>query len=101
MGAIGVHPARDGEAGFVELKDADIAELVAIGIEELVVVDVVILAENPFAIGTQIGLRRFAFDLDCEELPGACWYAADRTGRRRNKATDSTAAATITGVTMR
>ena len=63
VGAVGVDAARDGEARGVELEDGDVAELVAIGIEELVVVDVVVLAENPFAIGAQVGLRRLALDL--------------------------------------
>ena len=63
VGAVGVDAARDGEAGGVELKDGDVAELVAIGIEELVVVDVVVLTENPFAVGAQVGLRRLAFNL--------------------------------------
>ncbi len=63
VGAVGMNAAGDGEAGAVELKDGDVAELVAIGIEELVVVDVVVLAENPFAVGAQVGLRRLAFDL--------------------------------------
>ncbi len=63
MGAVGVDAARDGEGGTIELKDGDVAELVAIGIEELVVVDVVVLTENPLAVGAQVSLRRLAFDL--------------------------------------
>ena len=50
----------------IELKDGDVAELVAVGIEELVVVDVVVLAENPSAVGAEVGLRRLAFDLVVE-----------------------------------
>ena len=34
-----------------------------IGIEDAVVVDLVVLSENPLAIGLQIGLRRLALDL--------------------------------------
>ena len=63
VSAVGMDAASDGEAGAVELEDGDVAELVAIGIEELVVVDVVVLAENPFAVGSQVGLRRLALDL--------------------------------------
>ena len=56
------------EVRLVELKHADVAELIAVGIEELVVVDVVVLAENPFAVGAEIGLRRLAFDLVVERF---------------------------------
>ena len=63
VGAVGVDASRDGEGRAVEFKDRDVAELIAIGIEELVVVDVIVLAENPPAVGAQVGLRRLAFDL--------------------------------------
>ncbi len=66
--ALGVNAAGDCKRGAVELENGDIAELVAVGIEELVVVNVVVLAENPLAIGTQIGLRRLAFDLVVQRL---------------------------------
>jgi len=46
-----VNAARDGESGRIELEDGEVAELIAIGIEKLVVVNVVVLTENPFAIG--------------------------------------------------
>ena len=38
---------RDGEAGGIDAKDGDVGELVAVGIEELVVVNVAVLAEDP------------------------------------------------------
>ena len=63
VGAVRMNTARNCEVSRIDLKDGDIAELVAIGIEKLVVVDVVVLTENPFAVGTEIGLRRLAFDL--------------------------------------
>ena len=63
VGAVGVDALGDGEAGGVELKDGEVGELIAVRIEELVIVNVVVLAENPAAVGTQIGLRRFAFNL--------------------------------------
>src|SRR5580658_10829773 len=68
MGAVGVDAAGDVEAGLIELKNCDIAELVAIGIEKLVVVDVVVLTENPFAVGAEVGLGRLAFDLVVQSL---------------------------------
>src|SRR5271165_413361 len=68
VGAVGVDAARDGEALAIEFEDGDVAELIAVGIEELVVVDVVVRAENPFAVGAEIGLRRFALDLVMESL---------------------------------
>ena len=62
-GALSVDAARDGEAGSIKLKHSNVTKLVAIGIEQLVVVDVVVLSKNPFAVRAQIGLRRFPFNL--------------------------------------
>jgi len=60
---LGVDALRNGEIGGIDLKDGEVGELIAVGIEELVIVDVVVLAENPAPVGTQVGLRRLAFDL--------------------------------------
>src|SRR5581483_10052654 len=63
-----MNASGDGEIRFIELEDADISELVAVGIEKLVVVNVVVLAEDPLAIGTQIGLGGLAFNLIVQRL---------------------------------
>src|SRR4029077_11162356 len=47
----------------VKLEDGYAAELIGVRIEELIVKDVVVLSENPFAVSLQVGLRRLAFDL--------------------------------------
>ena len=46
----------------IELKDRYAAEGVAVGIEKLVVVNVGVLAEDPFAVGPKIGLGGLALD---------------------------------------
>src|SRR5258708_33064586 len=61
--ALRMNPARDGESRRVDMKDGDFGKLVAVRIEELVVVNVVILTEDPLSIGTQVGLRRLPLDL--------------------------------------
>src|SRR5215472_13400845 len=63
MGTVGVNATSDGEACLVELKDADVPELIAVRVEELVVVDGVVLAENPPAVLTEIGLGWASLDL--------------------------------------
>src|ERR1035441_3733940 len=50
----------------IELKDRDASKGVAVGIEELIVVNIGMLAEDPLAIGAQIGLGWFAFDAVAE-----------------------------------
>src|SRR5690349_18166712 len=50
------------------MKNRQVAELVAVGIEELVVVDGRVLAENPFAIGIEVRLSRLALDLVAQSV---------------------------------
>src|ERR1017187_5978392 len=50
----------------IELKDRDASKGVAVGIEELIVVNIGMLADDPFAIGAQIGLGWFAFNAVAE-----------------------------------
>src|SRR5262249_47553546 len=68
MRAVGVYPMRKLERSGVELKDGKAAEQVPIGIEELIVVDIRMLAKNPLAIRIQISLRRFALDQVAERV---------------------------------
>src|ERR1035441_4571748 len=63
----GKDAAGEREGGWIELKDGEIGEFVADGIEELVVKDAgglagVRLAEDPFLLGVQEGLGRTALD---------------------------------------
>ena len=67
-GAVGMDAATHREVLLVQLEHADVAELIAVGIEELVVVDIVVLAENPLAVRAEIGLCGFAFDLVMERF---------------------------------
>src|SRR5208282_2225997 len=60
--AVGGDTARDLEGVRVELENRDPAENIAFGIEELIVINVGVLAEDPLAIGAKVGLRGFAFD---------------------------------------
>ena len=52
----------------IELEDRDAAEVILVRIENLVVVNLVVLAENPLAVGLQVGLRRLALDLVAQDL---------------------------------
>ena len=52
----------------VKLKNGNVGELIAVGIEELVVINIRVLAENPFSVRSQIGLRRPAFDLVAQRV---------------------------------
>ena len=55
--------ARQLEGVGIELEDGDAAEDVLVRIEDAVVINLVVLPEDPLAIGLQIGLRRLALDL--------------------------------------
>ncbi len=68
MGAVGGDAVRDLEGMGIELEHGDSAKNVAVGIEELVVVDIRMLAENPLAVGAKVGLRRLALDLVAERV---------------------------------
>ena len=68
MRAFGVDAPRELEGVGVELEDRNSAEVVGVGIEDLVVVNLVILSENPLAIGLQIGLCRLALDLVAQDF---------------------------------
>ena len=50
----------------IEFKDRDVGEGVLVGVKKLVVIDIVVLAEDPLAIRTQIGLRGLSLDLVAE-----------------------------------
>ena len=52
----------------IELEGRDVGEGVLVGIEKLVIVNGVVLAENPFAVRAQIGLRGLALDLVAQRL---------------------------------
>src|SRR5207249_236130 len=59
---VGIDPVGQLESRGVELKYRKAAELVAVGIEQLVVVNRGMPAKNPFAVGIQVGLRRLTLD---------------------------------------
>src|SRR5581483_1926885 len=63
MRAFGEDAAGDFKTVRVKLENRDASELVPVGIEELVVVDIGMLTENPLLVGTQVCLRRLALDL--------------------------------------
>src|SRR5207248_8583849 len=60
--AVRVNPASHLKIAEIELKHLQVAELITVGIEELIVVNVGMLPEDPFAIGIQISLWRLALD---------------------------------------
>ena len=68
VGALGMNTPGELEGIGIELEDRDAAEAVGVGIEYLVVVDFVVLPENPFAVRLQIGLSGFALDLVAQNL---------------------------------
>ena len=68
MGVGGEDAARELEGVRVKLEDRDPAELVGVGIENLVVENVVVLPENPLAVSLQVGLRRFTLDLVAQDF---------------------------------
>ena len=71
MGASRINPFGDLKGMGIELKGRDAGELVAVGIVKLVIIDHIILAEDPFVAGTVIGLRRLSFDEVLQRLhPG-------------------------------
>src|ERR1019366_394710 len=59
----GIDAAGELEGVRVEFEDGYSPELVGVGIEDLVVEDVVVLSENPLAVSLQVRLRWFALDL--------------------------------------
>ena len=59
---------RDLEGVRIELEYGDAAENIAVGIEELIVINVGVLAEDPLAVGPQVGLRRFALDFVAQRV---------------------------------
>src|SRR5450631_64241 len=68
MRAIGGDAVRDLESVRIELENGDSAENVAVGIEELIVINVGVLAEDPLAVGAQVGLRGLALDAVAERV---------------------------------
>ena len=61
----GEDAASEGKGGGIELEDGEVGELVAVGVEELVVEDAAGLAglaggwpRDPFVFGVEEGLRR-------------------------------------------
>jgi hypothetical protein len=63
-----MNAAGELEGVLVELEDREAAEGVLVGIEDAVVINIVVVAEDPFAISLQVGLRRFAFDLVAQDF---------------------------------
>ncbi len=68
MRAIGIDAARQLESCGIELEYREVAKLVAIGVEKLVVVNIGVLAEDPLAVRIQIGLRRLALNLVAQRV---------------------------------
>jgi hypothetical protein len=62
VGPLGEQPLCDLESMRIKLKDRHTAELVPVGIEELIVVNIGMLAEDPLLIGPQVGLGRLSLD---------------------------------------
>ena len=68
VGARGMHAASQLEGFGIELEGGDIDKGVLVGIEKLVIVNRVVLAEDPLAVRTEIGLRGLALDLVAQGL---------------------------------
>ena len=66
--AVGGDTVRDLEGVRIELENRDAAENIAVGIEELIVINVGALAEDPLAVGAEIGLRGLALDAVAERV---------------------------------
>ena len=66
--AVGGDAVGDLEGVGIELEHGDAAENIAVGIEELIVINVGVLTEDPLAIGAKIGLRGFALDAVAERV---------------------------------
>src|SRR5208283_4005068 len=66
--AIGGDAMGDLESVRIELKYGDAAEDIAVGVEELIVVNVRMLSKDPFTVGAKIGLRGLALDLVAERV---------------------------------
>src|SRR5580704_14464940 len=62
VGPLGMYTLCQSKGGRIELKHGQAAKLIALRIEQLVVVDIGMLPEDPLAVGVQISLRRFTFD---------------------------------------
>src|SRR5208282_1362288 len=65
---VGGDAVRDLEGVRIELENGDTAENIAVGVEELIVVDIGVLAEDPLAVGTKVGLGGLALDLVAERV---------------------------------
>ena len=63
-----VDTVRDLEGVRIELENRDTAENIAFGIEELIIINVGVLAEDPLAVGAKVGLRGLAFDLAAKRV---------------------------------
>src|SRR5580698_283099 len=62
MCAVGGNAVRDLKSVRIKLEHGNATKDIPVGIEELIVIDVGMLPEDPFAVGTKIGLSRLAFD---------------------------------------
>ncbi len=98
--AIGGDAVRDLESARIELEDGDPAEGIAVGIEELIVVDIGMLAKNPLAVGAKVGLRGLALDAVAQrvltfvcvgeiELVGEEEHAGDQGGGDEDRDDDA------------
>ena len=67
-GAGGEDAAPHLESDRVEFKDAEAAEEIAVGVEQFVVIDLAVLAENPLMRRLKISLRRTAFNLVAQRV---------------------------------
>src|SRR5580700_40070 len=68
MCAVGGDAVRNLKGVRIELEHGDAAKNIAVGIEELVVINIRVLPEDPFAVGTKIGLRRLTFDFVAQRV---------------------------------
>src|SRR5580658_7278130 len=68
MCAVGGNAVRDLKSVRIKLEHGDAAKNIPVGIEELVVINVRVLPEDPFAVGTKIGLSRLAFDFVAQRV---------------------------------
>ena len=63
-----VYAPRKLECGRIELEGRKIAKLIPVRIEKLIVINFVVLPENPLATRIQVCLRRLAFNLVAERI---------------------------------
>jgi len=72
-----VNPPAHLEGGGIQLDNAEAAKEFLRGVEEIVIVDLVVFSKDP-ALRARVGLRGAAFDLVAQGIPGAGSRRGDR-----------------------